>query len=421
MAKITPQQLRSKAADIAADSDYGNQTDKASTYFADSSSDTVTYVATIMHTESGSFLKELLPSADYNILVAEGLLDASQNNTIVFDVNIHGAPDDVEVVTHTITGAGQFINNGDGGEDAIVAGAVYELIGEKLEEFSPNALSLSSNPLSIRANSSAPEAMQITDEYIKWGNGPVKGSSGTTKHYLCGTLHSDANNTSNSSKIFIQVYGGAWGSDAIGITEISAGTRGGYRASKFTKLGSTSEGSKWDLRFYQSGTGPDSIKVIVETDGVNYPSYVVRAYTLAENNSSEDRLKERIIQDVNVSGWNDVTNNFAINDWYSTSPIQSWQSVTYQNGWTTYSGSYNAAGYYKDRDRVYICGLVKSGTIASAIFTLPAGYRPSKHHIYTQLCLGNIPIRLDVKTDGQVIPQTGVNGWVSLEGISFRV
>lgn len=104
-------------------------------------------------------------------------------------------------------------------------------------------------------------------------------------------------------------------------------------------------------------------------------------------------------------------------------PLQSWQSPTLQNSWVNYGGDYNPAGYYKERDRVYLRGLVKSGTVnptTGVIFTLPAGYRPPNIEIF-----GNISNSLfaecRINKDGAVIAYAGSNTWYSLDGISFRV
>ncbi len=49
----------------------------------------------------------------------------------------------------------------------------------------------------------------------------------------------------------------------------------------------------------------------------------------------------------------------------------------FQNSWVNYGSSNEEAGYYKDAlNRAFLCGLVKSGTSGSIVFTLPGSYRP---------------------------------------------
>ena len=75
---------------------------------------------------------------------------------------------------------------------------------------------------------------------------------------------------------------------------------------------------------------------------------------------------------------------------------------------------------------VHLRGLVKSGSIG-AIFTLPAGYRPTATWLF--ICASNSSAtppgyaRVDINTSGSVSLNTysanSNNGWVSLDGITF--
>ena len=103
--------------------------------------------------------------------------------------------------------------------------------------------------------------------------------------------------------------------------------------------------------------------------------------------------------------------------------VESWISPSFQNGWVNYGGSYEPAGYYKDKfGVVYIKGLVKNGTLSSSIFTLPVGYRPNYiRHLpaLTSTSLITTCI-LYIYPDGGVIPHGACNaGWISIE-VSFR-
>jgi len=96
-----------------------------------------------------------------------------------------------------------------------------------------------------------------------------------------------------------------------------------------------------------------------------------------------------------------------------------WIAPTLTNSWANYSAVFNDAAYGKNGfGQVFLRGLVKSGTSATAIFTLPIGYRPIREHIFivdAAEALG----RIDVFPGGEVKLIVGSNGYVSLDGISF--
>ena len=103
-------------------------------------------------------------------------------------------------------------------------------------------------------------------------------------------------------------------------------------------------------------------------------------------------------------------------------PFPPMNSVTYQNSWSSYNDGYAPAAYYKDAmGVVHIEGLIRGGTAGQAAFTLPAGFRPGYRQIYACLNAANTVVnRVDVYTNGQVVPQSGVNnGWITLSDITF--
>lgn len=109
-------------------------------------------------------------------------------------------------------------------------------------------------------------------------------------------------------------------------------------------------------------------------------------------------------------------------------PVQEiWQTPTLTNGWIHYgsdgTGTYNAASYWRDSfGVVHLRGLIKSGTIAQAAFTLPAGYRPPARELFLTFSGNPNPIygRLDIAPNGQVLPWFGGNAYFSLDGVTFR-
>lgn len=99
-------------------------------------------------------------------------------------------------------------------------------------------------------------------------------------------------------------------------------------------------------------------------------------------------------------------------------PTQTWTSPTLLNSWVYY-GSWSPVGYYKDQmGIVHLRGLVKSGTINAAIFTLPTGYRPAADAIFAGSSI-DAYCRINVSNAGNVIPINGNNSWVCLDGITF--
>lgn len=101
------------------------------------------------------------------------------------------------------------------------------------------------------------------------------------------------------------------------------------------------------------------------------------------------------------------------------SGVEPWQAVTYLNAWTSYGSTYAPAGYRKDsQGRVHLRGLVASGTIGTAIFSLPVGYRPVYRVLFVTISNSAIA-RCDVDTNGDVIAYNGSNAWFALDGLSF--
>lgn len=97
------------------------------------------------------------------------------------------------------------------------------------------------------------------------------------------------------------------------------------------------------------------------------------------------------------------------------------------NSWVTFGGSWATPGYAKAAQGVvYLTGLVRDGLTGdnTVIFTLPVGYRPSERLIFNPNSSEANSLRngrIDVDVNGAVMVRDmgGINGWLSLEGISF--
>jgi hypothetical protein len=119
----------------------------------------------------------------------------------------------------------------------------------------------------------------------------------------------------------------------------------------------------------------------------------------------------------------DAASQYGLKFMPTNSMHYTWISPTFTDNWQTYpGGTWNDAGYYKDSEnRVHLRGAVSDGTVGNGaeIFILPAGFRPAKRELFvviTNQLLG----RVDISTDGRVIPHTTNNAWVSLDNLSFK-
>lgn len=95
-------------------------------------------------------------------------------------------------------------------------------------------------------------------------------------------------------------------------------------------------------------------------------------------------------------------------------------NAVFANSWVNFGGTNEPALYFKDPfNFVHLGGIVKSGSLAAAIFTLPAGYRPQYALVFEVPSNGAIGI-LTVNPDGTVVASSGSNVYYSLSGITFR-
>jgi hypothetical protein len=119
---------------------------------------------------------------------------------------------------------------------------------------------------------------------------------------------------------------------------------------------------------------------------------------------------------------NTVTNWLSLGGvWYETAASTlSWTAPTLKNGWVN-SATTGAPpiGYTKlANGLVRIRGLGASGTLGQPAFTLPAGLRPKYQLLFDRMS-NNAFGRLDVRTNGDVVPQAGSNAWFSFDTLVF--
>lgn len=123
---------------------------------------------------------------------------------------------------------------------------------------------------------------------------------------------------------------------------------------------------------------------------------------------------------------NPCTNNLGPNVYNCTARATAaqydWTPVTaFTNSWVDFAGGgFSQTGYYKDTNGIVrLRGSIKSGTVGTAAFLLPAGFRPAGDSNFA--CVSNNLFGfVIVNAGGAVIVQAGSNSYVSLDGISFR-
>lgn len=113
----------------------------------------------------------------------------------------------------------------------------------------------------------------------------------------------------------------------------------------------------------------------------------------------------RTLDDLNLTIAKVINTNAAEGTWTEPSLVNSW--VNYTGGWP--NAAYMSAG----DGFVIIRGLIKSGTLNAAAFTLPVGFRPTVHQMFaTASNAGHAELR--VYADGTVVPYAGGTGYFSL-------
>lgn len=101
--------------------------------------------------------------------------------------------------------------------------------------------------------------------------------------------------------------------------------------------------------------------------------------------------------------------------------VRNYKVPTLLNSWVNYGGAYRVAQYWKDGAFIHLRGLIKDGSFAANIFTLPVGYRPNATEHFAVATNPTAWGAIEVRTDGSVYALAGSNTWLSLAGISFRL
>jgi len=141
-----------------------------------------------------------------------------------------------------------------------------------------------------------------------------------------------------------------------------------------------------------------------------------------------------------VEAWREVTDTshpaFATYSGANNSDCAGYDGPSGHCSWqnATFGGVHNSVGFYRDPlGAVHLKGLacfgfpncnvnIDSGLVGDGIktiFTLPAGYRPSRKWLFTVTTSDHWG-RVDVTSGGDVSATNTSSGWVSLDGITFR-
>jgi hypothetical protein len=116
------------------------------------------------------------------------------------------------------------------------------------------------------------------------------------------------------------------------------------------------------------------------------------------------------------------TIEFLKNPYYSKVASSGSVDPYFKNSWVNYGSPYNPAGYWLDPlGVVHLRGVLKTGTVGSAAFTLPPGVRPANTELF--VCISNGAVgRVEVSASGDVTPLSpSSNVYVSLDGITYKI
>lgn len=112
-----------------------------------------------------------------------------------------------------------------------------------------------------------------------------------------------------------------------------------------------------------------------------------------------------------------ATNKYVTQEGIGGTPAApAWTAVTFANGWVNYGGTLATAAYRKHASgQVEIKGVIKSGTLGTAAFTLPIGLRPLEERVFD--VTGTNDLR--IASSGTVTPTAGANAARSVEAVFY--
>jgi len=107
--------------------------------------------------------------------------------------------------------------------------------------------------------------------------------------------------------------------------------------------------------------------------------------------------------------------------------VEAWHEIgaagqpPFQNGWTNFSGTDETAAFRMEPNKVVrLKGVVKGGTGAAAILTLPAGYRPAKVvRIAVSSGAAGTADRVEISAAGVLTVPVGTTSYVDFTAVEF--
>lgn len=208
----------------------------------------------------------------------------------------------------------------------------------------------------------------------------------------------------------VKIYGGTL--KATGGTSQNVAVQSGTLAGNIIELHnltieSGTGGSVANADLAQQGSATLRINNVARTDGA-----------ALSTTGSITTLSRNLIREKNLSDLTSATTartNLGLD-------VPAVIAPTLLNSWANYGSGLEPAGYFKDYSgRVWLSGVIKDGTTtsATALFTLPSGYRPVSQRVFAVDNNGALG-EIQILTNGNVSIYLGGNTYLSLDGISFR-
>lgn len=115
-----------------------------------------------------------------------------------------------------------------------------------------------------------------------------------------------------------------------------------------------------------------------------------------------------------------ITRVTSLTGYTTVSTVQNnWQTLSLANGWVAWGVGHVTPRYRRNGVIVEVQGLAKNGPIGGDIGSLPVGYRPTGGTLIFTALTGAGLGRVDVMTNGAIVPQGGSNDYFSLDRIRF--
>lgn len=130
----------------------------------------------------------------------------------------------------------------------------------------------------------------------QYGGGITQGGGSFSGRYYVGSLPYDSEGA--FQKLFVTVWGGSWYNNTLGQDFYSIASRGGLKVTRTRLFGKT---DNYEFHIYDTGSEYD---IVIETDGTQYPSFVIRSQKMDHPDSISE---QPIVKGYDPTGKTDVT------------------------------------------------------------------------------------------------------------------